>query len=175
MKLQDLKLQGLHGLLETFGAFWEERDIRERKALILAAGLILLTLLYLLFINPPLTGRIQLDKNLPVLRQQAAELQAMAGEAAQLGQQAAPPSQPLSKELVDAALTRHGLKAKNVVVTGEMLKVEFTGASFAALMNWLDEMQRIARAAVVESAVDVQPALDTVNATLTLRQQASER
>jgi general secretion pathway protein M len=170
-----MRFQALEGMRDMLSAFWQEREVRERKAIILAGVAILLTLIWLLLLNPPLVGRVQLDKSLPVLRQQAAELQGMAGEAARLTQQAAPPAMPLTRESVEASLARQGLKARTVLVTGDMLKVELTSASFAALMTWLDDMGRSARTTVVESAIDVQPAVDTVNAAISLRQQSSDK
>lgn len=161
------------GMRDALSAFWEEREVRERKAILLGGAALLLTLIWLLLLNPPLTGRVQLDKSLPVLRQQAAELQGMASEAARLTQQAAPPAMPLTRESVEAALARHGLKAKTILVTGEMLKVELTTASFAALIAWLDDMGRTARTHVVESAIEVQSAIDTVNVAVSMRQQGS--
>ena len=45
----------------------------------------LAALVYMLFIDPALTGRAELRSKLPELRQQAAELQAMALEAQRAG------------------------------------------------------------------------------------------
>lgn len=175
MKLSSMKLpaiqrpQAWQEAVERLRTFWQERDARERKILSIAGALLMLALVYLLLLNPPLMGRAQLDKSLPQLRLQAAELQSLAATAAQLAQQPPAPLVPVTREGIDAALARNNLKAQSVLLTGDMLKVQFTNASFAALVNWLDEQQRSARLVVTDAAIDVQPALDTVNATLTLR------
>jgi general secretion pathway protein M len=164
----------LNKLRESATAFWQERDVRERKILAFGALFLLLALVYLLFLNPALSGRTQLDKALPVMRQQAAELQGLAGQAAQLAQAGAPAVAPVTKESINAALARYTLKPQNVLMTGELTKVQFAEASFAQIVGWLDEMQRASRLSVVEATVEALPTLDRVNATLTLRQQNNE-
>lgn len=175
MKLATMKLPTIQqpkawqDLAERLRAFWQERDARERKILSIVGALAVLTLVYLVLLNPPLVGRAQLDKTLPQLRLQAAELQSLAATAAQLAQQPPAPLVPVTREGIDAAMVRNNLKAQSVLLTGDMLKVQFTNASFAALVNWLDEQQRSSRLLVTDAAIDVQPAQDMVNATLTLR------
>ena len=179
MKLPKLpplrKPQAWQDLHERFSTFWQERDARERKILSIAAAVVGLALIYLVLFQPALDGRAQLDKTLPQLRQQAAELQSLAAIASQFAQQPPAPVMPATRENIEAALARNNLKAQSVLLTGDMLKVQFSNASFAALVNWLDEQQRSARFVVSEAAIDVQPTLDMVNATLTLRRQTSDK
>lgn len=166
----------LTGLKNSASAFWNERDPRERNMLLAAAAVILLAVIYLLFISPALDGRAQLEKNLPQLRQQAAELQMLARQAGAAGAGAAPATAaPLTKEAVDASLARLGLKPQSTLVSGELVKVQLSGASFAGIVNWMQEMQKTARLAATEATVEGQAALDMVNATLTLRQAANAR
>jgi general secretion pathway protein M len=176
MKLPTLQTpQAWQDLRERLSEFWQERNARERTILRMAGALLLLALVYLLLLNPPLSGRAQLDKTLPQLRQQAAELQSLAATAAQLAQQPPSPFVPATPETIAAALARQNLKAQSVLLSGDILKVQLTNASFAALVSWLDEQQRTSRLVVTEAAFDVQPALDMVNATLTLRRQVSDK
>ena len=165
----------LIGLRDGLQAFWQERDLRERKILVFAGAFLVLALIYLLLIDPPLSGRARLEKSLPALRLQSAELQGLAAQAAQLAQQGAPAIAPVSKESLDAALARHALKSQSLVMTGELTKIQFADASFAAIVSLLDELQRSARLSVQEANVEALPTLDRVNATLTLRQQTSEQ
>ena len=103
---------------QSFSEFWAVRDARERAMLSAAAAVVLLGLIYALLIDPALTGREQLHKNLPELRQQVAQLQALSKEAAALsGKPAAPPiamAMAISKENIEAALARNGLKPQSV-------------------------------------------------------------
>ncbi|HJU71093.1 MAG TPA: type II secretion system protein GspM [Paucimonas sp.] len=165
----------LKAFAEPLSAFWIERNARERNALALAALAILLALVYLLLIAPALAGRAQLEKSLPALRQQAAELQALSKQAVALDNNAAPPAATVTKESIEASLARKGLKPQSVVLTGELVKVQLATASFAGIVAWLDEMQKTARLSLAEGNIETLAAIDTVNATLTLRQQKSDK
>jgi len=164
----------LNGLLESLAAFWMERNARERKAIALAALVVVLALVYSIFIGPALSGRAQLEKTLPALRQQAAELQLLSKQATALVGKGAPPAVAVTKDSLEAALKSKGLKPQSVVLTGELVKVQLESASFAGIMTWLDEMQKNARLSVVEANIEVLAPVDMVNATLTLRQQKTE-
>jgi general secretion pathway protein M len=155
---------------ETLSTFWQERKPRERLMLQAGAAALVLALFYGLLIGPMLDSRKQLEKNLPPLRQQAADLREMSRQAADLLQGAAV-APAISKESVEAALTQKGLKPQSVVLSGELVRVQLTSVSFFALMEWLDEMQKKSRLAVLEANIAAQPAVDVVNATLTLKQR----
>jgi general secretion pathway protein M len=164
----------LNGLTEPISAFWSARNARERRLLSVAMIVMALGLIYLLLIDPALTGREQLNKNLPALRQQVAQLQAMSKEATGLSGKTASSVAPLTKESLEAALTRKGLKAQNVALTGDVARVQLASVSFAGLLDWLDDMQKTALLSVVEANVIALPEPGTVDATLTLRQRNSE-
>ncbi len=169
-----MNLSILNGLFESLAVFWRERNARERKAIALAALVIVLALIYSIFIGPALAGRAQLEKALPALRQQAAELQLLSKQATALAGVTAPPAVVITKDSLEAALTRRGLKPQSVVLTGELVKLQFESASFAGIVNWLDEMQKNARLSVVEANIEALAPVDMVNATLTLRQQRND-
>lgn len=154
--------------------FWSARDARERRLLSIAAAVVGLALIYLLLIDPAVEARAQLNKTLPNLRQQVAQMQALATEASELGELEAPAVEPVSRANVEAALARNGLKAQNLSVNNEMVVAQFSGVSFAQLVRWLQDMQKTSMATVVESNIVAQDQPDTVNATLTLRQQRND-
>lgn len=160
----------LKAFAQPLSAFWVERNARERSVLVLAALAILLALVWLLLIDPALAGRAQLEKSLPALRQQAAELQALSKQALALDNGAAPPVASATRENIETSLARKGLKPQSVAVTGQLVKVQLAAASFAAIVAWLDEMQKTARLPLAEGNIETLAAVDTVNATLTLRQ-----
>lgn len=165
----------LNTLMEPLSIFWLERNPRERNMLVVAALALTLALLYLLLISPALAGRERLQKNLPPLRQQAAELQALAKQAGDLVNTPPPPATPVTRDSLEASLTRRGLKPQSLVLSGELAKVQLQSASFAALVSWLDDMQKTARLSLVEASFEALPAIDNVNATLTLRQQRNDK
>jgi general secretion pathway protein M len=158
----------------SFFQFWAARDTRERAMLAAAVLVVTIALVYLLLIAPALSGRVQLNKNLPILRQQVAQMQALSNVAAALSGKPATPSIALSKENVEAALARHGLKPQTVTLTGDFAKVQLASASFAGTMNWLDDMQRTAQLSVVDANIVALGQPDMVNATVTLRQPKNE-
>lgn len=168
----------LAGLLnqsrQSFAEFWAVRDARERALLAVAALVVTFGLAYALLIDPALAGRGRWNKNLPELRQQVAQLQALAKEAATLSGKSTAPLMTMSKENIEAALARNGLKPQNVMLTGDFAKVQLAAASFAATLNWLDEMQKTALLSVVDANIVALAQADMVNATYTLRLPAHE-
>lgn len=161
-------------LKQTLSAFWRERNKREQNMLLAAIVVVTLGLIYALLIDPAISGRADLEKKLPALRQQAAEAQSLAKEATATSGKLASPPAAMTKESIEASLARNGLKAQNVSVTGEIAKVQLNDVPFSGTVEWLNEMQRTARASVAEAIVEAQAQPDTVNATLTLRQQRNE-
>jgi general secretion pathway protein M len=168
----------LTGLLnqsrQSFSEFWAVRDARERAMLAVAALVVTVGLAYALLIDPALSGRDQLNKNLPVLRQQVAQMQALSKEAAALSGKSAAPLIAMSKENIEAALARNGLKPQSVMLTGDFAKVQLSAVSFAGTLNWLDDMQKTALLSVVDANIVVLAQPDMVNATFTLRQPGNE-
>lgn len=156
--------------------FWNARNERERKQLLLAAIVAVLALIYMLLIEPAYVGRQQLQKNLPTLRQQAAELQTMSLQASALARETPPPVVPMTRESIEASLARAGLTPQNIAIAGtDLAKVQLSSVSFAGMTAWLDEMQKTARVTVAEANITAQgQAPDTVNASLTLQQKKSE-
>lgn len=165
-RLDDLKL--------SLSNFWNSRNKREQNMLGAAIVMVVLGLIYALLIDPAITGRTDLEKKLPAMRQQAAEVQALTKEASGLSSSSAVTPPPVSKESLEASLTKKGLKAQSVSMSGDIAKVQLNGVSFSAAVDWLNEMQKTARLTVVDATVEAQSQPDIVNATFSLRQQRSE-
>lgn len=172
-------LNGIARLRASAAAFWSTRTEQERRLLKVGGIVLGLALVYALFVDPALTGRERLRKDLPQLRQEAAEMQALAAQAAQLGAQAPVQVQPLSRDRLNAALASRGLDTQSLAVTGDYVKVEFKGVQFAGLVTWLDAVRREERLAVQEAKIGTQGGKEDsaglVDATLTLRQEAGSR
>ncbi|MDB5761167.1 MAG: type secretion system protein [Herminiimonas sp.] len=164
----------MNRLAQSLSEFWAARNARERNLLAAAAAVVALGLVYALLIGPASSGRDQLNRSLPVLRQQVAQLQNLSKEAAGLSTKTAPSVAPISRENIEAALTRKGLKPQNVALTGDIAKVQLSSASFAGILDWLDDMQKTSLVSVVDANIVALAQPDMVNATLTLRQQKSE-
>jgi general secretion pathway protein M len=176
----------LTGLLDqsrqSFSEFWAARDARERAMLTVAALVVTFGLAYALLIGPALAGRDRLNKSLPMLRQQVAQMQALSKEAVTLsGRPASPlagksaaPLIAMSKENIEVALARNGLKPQNVSLAGNIAKVQLTAVSFAGTLNWLDDLQKTELLSVIDANIVALSQSDMVNATFTLRQQRNE-
>lgn len=155
---------------ERATALWLARTEQERRFLSVGGAVVLLALLYLILVDPAVEGRAQLRRTLPQLRQQAAELQAMAQEAATLTQAPAVQVTPLTRETVNTSLSGRGLTPQSLSMTGEYIKLQLNNVSFANLVTWLDEQRRSNRVLVQDAVVTALPAAGQVDASLTLRQ-----
>lgn len=168
------KSERINILKQQAAAFWNERNKREQNMLAAGIAVVVISLFYMLLINPAMSGRSDLEKKLPALRQQSAEVQTLAREAQALGSKVAAPPPAVTRESIEASLNGKGLKAQNLAVTGELIKVQFNGASFAAIAEWLGELQRNLRVTVLDANVEAQTQADIVNGTFTLRQQRGD-
>lgn len=159
---------------QAAAAFWAMRDARERKLLLTATAVVISALLYLLLIAPALTGRERLNKELPLLREQVALLQALSSEASSLSGQTETRVAKISKESLTAALAAHGLKVQNVSVTGEVAQVRLVSVSYAQTLGWLAELQKTSRVSVVEAKITALAQPDQIDATFTLHQAGNQ-
>jgi general secretion pathway protein M len=162
-------------LRESLSLAWMARTEQERKFLGAGAAVALLALVYLLCIDPALSGSAQLRKDLPRLRQEAAQLQALALEAGELARQPVLQPTPMSRETLSAGLVARGLSANSLTITGEYAKLQFSGVAFANLLVWLDSQRREHRIAVQDATFSAQSPAGNVDASLTLRQDMGTR
>lgn len=163
------------GIPSPISDFWRQREPRERRLLGAALAIAALGLLYLLLIEPAMEARAQLQKSLPVLRQQVGQMQEMARELrASAVDQNAPQLEIVSRENIESSLERAGLNAQNLTVSGDTARVQFSDASFSTILVWLDQVRQSLALTVEESSIVAQTQLDLVNANLTLRQQRRE-
>jgi general secretion pathway protein M len=125
---------------------------------------------YALFIDPALTGRAKLEKALPQMRQEAAQMRAMAQEAGELARQPVLQVTPMTRESLAASLAALSMTPGSLTVTGDTARLQLAGVSFANLVSWLDAQRREAHIAVREATITAQGAPGQVDATLSLRQ-----
>lgn len=168
MKGENVVSQLKEGVL----VYWNARTAQERKFLAVGGGVVLLALVYALFIGPALEGRANLQKSLPELRQQAAQLQAMAAEAQTVASGGVPQVVPMTQESLTASLDARSIKPESITMTGEFAKVQVKEVAFANLVTWLDEQRRESRIMVQDTELAGQGEAGQVGGTLTLRQNA---
>jgi general secretion pathway protein M len=159
-------------LKERLATQWLARTEQERKYLGAGAAVVVLALVYMMFVDPAVTGTAQLRKELPQLRQQAAQLQSLALEAGELARQPVPQVTPMTRESLSASLAARSITAQSLTMTGEYAKLQLNGVSFAGMVNWLDALRRENRIAVQDASITAQSTVGQVDATLTLHQNA---
>jgi general secretion pathway protein M len=164
----------INGYRASAATWWSARTEQEQRMLSIGGAVVALGLVWGVLIDPALSGSDKLRQQLPLLNQQVAELQALAGEAAQLAANPPVQAQPLSKDGVAARLQASGLTPQNLAVTGDYIKVEFKGVPFAGLATWLDAMRREQRVALQEGQMTQQGPAGQVDANLTLRLEAAQ-
>ena len=155
---------------ERASAYWIARTEQERRYLAAGFTVAALALVYMGLIEPAVEGRAQLQRSLPALRLQAAELTSMAGQARALAGQQPVPVTPMTRETLLASLTARGVTPGSLTLTGEFARLQVNGVSFANLVAWLDAQRRENRIAVQEGTFSAQDPLGQVDANLTLRQ-----
>src|SRR4051794_34476482 len=96
-------------LRERLGVVWLARTEQERRMLGIGGAAAAVALVYVLFVGPALSARAQLQKDLPQLRQQAAQWRAMAREAGELSRQPVLQVTPMTKESLAASLAALGM------------------------------------------------------------------
>lgn len=154
---------------------WQARTEQERKFLTIGGATAAAVILWATLIDPAMTGRQMLAKQLPQLRQQAAELQGMAIEASRLSAQPTAQAAPVSREGLVASLSARGIKPESIIVTGEFVKLEVKDVVFANLLAFLDEQRRSARLVVQDLNLTGQEAKPgVIDGKLTLRQTGLE-
>lgn len=161
------KIQDLRG---RAASFWMARTEQERKFLAVGGVVLGLGLFYGILLDPALTGRARLATELPLKRQQAAEMQALAREAIALrGQNTiAPPL--MTRESLAASMAAQGLGSPTVSITGEYAKVQLSNVPFAAVVTWLEAARVDSRIAVQDANFVAQDVAGMVNGNITLRQ-----
>lgn len=138
-------------LMEAFTQFWDERQGRERQYIVAGVFFVGALLIYLIGVDPALTGIQELKKQLPVLHQQSVEMQQLAQELQNL------PSvdnrEDVSKEAIEASLKSVGMVPQSLSVVDGVVRVQVNSTSMATLQAWLLEMQKMSGLFVKEMKI----------------------
>jgi general secretion pathway protein M len=165
-------LTAVAGFRDKLALYWMARTEQERKFLSIGGAIAVLALVYAVLLAPALEGSARLRKELPLLKQQKAQLEALAKTAAELSGQSAPQVTPMSRETLSASLSARGIKPESLSMTGEFAKVQVSAVAFSTLFAWLEAQRLENRISVLEAAITVPGAAPAgqVDATITLRQ-----
>lgn len=155
--------------MESFIQWWRTLAIRERRLLIGAVAVVLTALVYLLAFEPAWVGRQKLARELPELRSQVAQMDALASEARRVsGMAAAVESSATIRRSIEASIAAAGLKPflASGNFQGELVEVRFNAVPFAQLAGWVDSTIRETRVRVVDANVQREASAGLVTARL---------
>lgn len=131
--------------------WWRARAERERRLLLVAAGIVVAGLVWALAVQPAWRTIARAPIELDALDAQLQTMQRLAAEAQRL--RAAPPVTPeQAGAALRAATERLGDKGK-LVLQGQRAVLTLTGVSSGALRDWLAEARAGARARPLESSL----------------------
>ena len=131
--------------------WWRARAERERRLLLVAAGIVVAGLVWALAVQPAWRTIARAPSELDALDAQLQTMQRLAAEAQRL--RAAPPVTPeQAGAALRAATERLGDKGK-LVLQGQRAVLTLTGVSSGALRDWLAEARAGARARPLESSL----------------------
>lgn len=143
-------------MTETLIQWWRTLALRERRMVIAAAAVVALAFVYLLCFEPAWTGRTRIAAQLPGLRSQVAQMEAMSAEARRLTALPAAGGQPPAvRQQLEASISEAGLQpfVSQLTSSGELLDVRFKNVPFAKFLDWLAAAQRDTRLRVVDASV----------------------
>lgn len=158
-------------MIEALIQWWRALARRERRMVIAAVAVVLVAVGYLLLFEPAWRGSRALEAELPGLRRQAAQMEAMAGEARRLT--SAPQQQagvPALRRQLESSVEAAGLKPflSQVQVNGELIEMRFAQVPYEQWLAWVDPALREARLRVVDASVQREATAGVVSARLTL-------
>lgn len=155
-------------------AWWQGLARRERMLVAAAAVIVLAALVYLLAVEPAWKARARLAVELPRLRAQAAEVEALALEARQLAKRgAAPASAGAAKTALEQSLAAARFRDARVIALDERrLTVNVQAAAVAPWLAWLDQAARESRLRIARVQVLLAAAPGLVDSEVTFERSA---
>jgi general secretion pathway protein M len=158
-------------LLESTVQRWQQLQPRERRLVGVGSAILAVVLAYLFAFEPAWQGRQRLAAELPGLRAQLAQMEAMAAEARQLSGTAGTrdtPEQVVAQ--VEQSLAAAGLRqsVSQLSHTERMIDLRFEPVAFPRWLGWFDTALRETRLRVVDVAIERAPVAGQVSARLTL-------
>ena len=148
--------------MDRWPPFWQARAPRERMILIVGGMALGASLFYLLVAAPLQNKLARLEKNLPVLRKQSAEMQTLVVEARELG--SAPAEAALHgsalQQALQASLEGKGMKVVQLVVqpvgagqAGDVVLIRLSQVPFGQWADWLELVRNQHKLKVLEASI----------------------
>lgn len=158
-------------LFSELKSSWSKRELRERRILSFVALICVLSVIYLLGIDPAVRNRQNLEKSIPQLKQNAAKMSDLAAQYSIVSKSLADGVTPITREAIEATLARRNIKTQSLSVTNEIVRFQVNVVAYSNMMEWLLEMQKAARLTVEEIRVTALTEPGQVSVVVTLKQQ----
>ncbi|MBC3879768.1 type II secretion system protein M [Undibacterium sp. LX40W] len=158
-------------LIEEIKSSWTKRELRERRILSFIGLITLVSIVYLVGVEPALRNRSNLEKSIPQLKQNAAKMTDLAAQYSALSKTLSEGVAPISRELIESTLARRNIKTQSLSVSNEIVRFQVNVVAYSNMMEWLLEMQRVARLTVEEIKVTSLTEPGQVSVVVTLKQQ----
>jgi general secretion pathway protein M len=165
-------------MIETLVQRWQQLQSRERRLVGFGAVVLAVLLLYLMAFEPAWVGRQRIGAELPKLRAQLAQMDALALEARRLSGTAASSDTPQQlRAQLEQSIAAAGLQGNVAQMTqsGELIDLRFKGVPFGDWLGWFDTALRETRLRTVDVAVSRESAPGVVSARLTLEAQRQQQ
>ncbi|MDO4638160.1 MAG: type II secretion system protein M [Lautropia sp.] len=144
-------------MLENLLQKWASLAPRDRRMLVIAACFLLVIVFWQLLLDPAWVGRQRLQKTLPALRADLAQMDHMAGEARELANAADAPAETVAQitSRLEQSLLARGLDKDmaKVQAQGDIIEVRLHQAPFESWIFWLDAAVRETRTRIVDLSV----------------------
>ena len=140
-------------LFELCRQFWIARQARERVMLTWAALILLAAICWLLGAEPALHGRARLHAQLPLLRQQSAEMTQLTDEWSLNPQRVGSAKAPFSTSLLTDSLRAKGITPKRLEASEERVKLYIADIAWALWIEWLTSLAASSDVVVLEANI----------------------
>lgn len=144
-------------MLENLLQKWASLAPRDRRMLLIAGAFLAVIIFWQVLLEPAWVGRQRLEKSLPTLRAELAQMDSLAAEAKELANAADAPVEPAARiaTRLEQSLQARGMdkEAAKVQVQGDIIEVRFHQAPFENWIFWLDGAVRETRTRIVDLSV----------------------
>ncbi|KVE35175.1 type II secretion system protein GspM [Burkholderia sp. TSV86] len=139
---------------EALSQFWDARTTREKQLLGWGGAVLAIAIAYSVLWSPAQEGRARIQRELPTMRHELAQMNAQANEARTLAAaaQGVAPTGLALKDALASSLSDHGLAvAGPPQLVGSGVQIQLKNASFPLWTQWLDDVRHQFKAQVVEA------------------------
>jgi type II secretory pathway component PulM len=133
--------------------FWVARQARERVMLTWSALIVLAAIGWLLGAEPALDGRARLHAQLPLLRQQSAQMTQLTDEWAANPQRAGSAKAQFSPSLLADSLRAKGITPQRLEASEERVKLYLTDIAWALWIEWFTSLTASTDVVVLEANI----------------------